>query len=708
MAACPTEKDELTCAICVHQYVEPRKLQGCSHSFCESCIVKLVVSLKEEEKLGSEFECPVCKLPSDSPGIEDNIHRWVTSLEANKEIKNCIAGLKNDLGDTQLPDEAKCCSNCLTQEKVAVAGKYCLSCREYYCDTCSEVFHAFKTTKHHVVVDVTEKGGPEGCPEQALRMLKGFMSCTQHPDQAVMFYCGNDKTFCCGICSLDKHKTCKQLSTISTMSKDFSQTVESGKMSLVTSRLIKHIDSVVKAIKGNNDENKKTVKQVVLDFQVMKRKIIDLLDHMENNLDAEGKAACKSAAMKNQDTIDELNDWQSKLKIVNHLLESTVVVNCLPEQSFVCVRELEQIVENIEKDLLRKGNTIKTSGIKLNTTGSLQQILDLGPNETNLLANITLPETCIYLPNYEDRAFLRKFTVKKTNTLEIHLCDGPNIISSTPTYSGIQFLPDSGFVLVDSFYGMCCIVNKDGIVTKRRTLYGGQQNTKDFFSNERHVTYFGNHVIGFSLPSCKIILLVDCDRDKETVSLKCEHVPKAICALSNGDMAVAWDSPVAFGIISSQLWKSEGKLVHDVGGPNQSYCTKVYFTKDKSGRQLKSFMYMAIDEDRLHVIQPCSVETSVYCFDFEGSPVFCYKNKDLKNPRGVALDGDGNIYICDQSFIGSVHIVSADGIGITIINEGCPSKPLAIGYNKNKNVFAVTIYAAKKTETLHFFSVKSK
>lgn len=186
--------------------------------------------------------------------------------------------------------------------------------------------------------------------------------------------------------------------------------------------------------------------------------------------------------------------------------------------------------------------------------------------------------------------------------------------------------------------------------------------------------------------------------------MKCEYIPKAICALNNGDLAVAWDKPVAFGIISSQLWKNQGKVLR---GSGQSYCEKVYFTMDKTGRQFKSFEHMAMDEDRLHVIQPCVVDKSVYCFDLEGKPVFSYNNDALKQPRGVALDGEGNIYICEQS-LGSVHVVSADGIGIAIIKEGCPPSPLAIGFNKRSNVFAVTVYEPEKCEAIRFFSVAMK
>ena len=56
----------------------------------------------------------------------------------------------------------------------------------------------------------------------------------------------------------------------------------------------------------------------------------------------------------------------------------------------------------------------------------------------------------------------------------------------------------------------------------------------------------------------------------------------------------------------------------------------------------------------------------------------------------------------------SIHVISAEGIGITIMKEGCPSTPLAIGYNEPNNEFAVTVYAADHCEEIHFFSIALK
>ena len=64
---------------------------------------------------------------------------------------------------------------------------------------------------------------------------------------------------------------------------------------------------------------------------------------------------------------------------------------------------------------------------------------------------------------------------------------------------------------------------------------------KNCFSNDRYATYLGDNIIAVSLVTHKTIIFLTCDEEfTEKVKLKCEYVPKALCALNNGDIAVAW------------------------------------------------------------------------------------------------------------------------------------------------------------------------
>lgn len=61
-----------------------------------------------------------------------------------------------------------------------------------------------------------------------------------------------------------------------------------------------------------------------------------------------------------------------------------------------------------------------------------------------------------------------------------------------------------------------------------------------------------------------------------------------------------------------------------------------------------------------HVIQLCTQEMAVYCFDFDGNPNFQYRESDLLYPGGVALDRDGNIYVC-VNHANAIFVLSPSG-----------------------------------------------
>lgn len=58
------------CAICYGHYINPRKLPGCYHSFCEKCLLTYITNLKLHEEDLLEFKCPNCRKEIPLPELE--------------------------------------------------------------------------------------------------------------------------------------------------------------------------------------------------------------------------------------------------------------------------------------------------------------------------------------------------------------------------------------------------------------------------------------------------------------------------------------------------------------------------------------------------------------------------------------------------------------------------------------------------------------
>ena len=97
----------------------------------------------------------------------------------------------------------------------------------------------------------------------------------------------------------------------------------------------------------------------------------------------------------------------------------------------------------------------------------------------------------------------------------------------------------------------------------------------------------------------------------------------------------------------------------------------------------------------------------MYCFDFHGNPKFKYTKPELKDPRGVAVDRDGNIFVCDAS-VNVIHVISPTGDGSRLIRDECYGRPLAIAFNKDGDTCVVISNSEKHTMALTFFRVQRK
>lgn len=197
---------------------------------------------------------------------------------------------------------------------------------------------------------------------------------------------------------------------------------------------------------------------------------------------------------------------------------------------------------------------------------------------------------------------------------------------------------------------------------------------KDEIRKPYCAAYVKDDIVVVSVPAQKKLCFLDVNQSLTFIGeLHTTYAPKALCGLKNGDIAVSWNGPVAFGILSAG-----------------SYCRemKVYFDRDKSGRYLKTFDHMAIDEKRSHVIQPCTTDKAVYCFDFTGNPKFNYKHPELQQPTEVGIDADGNVYIYDM-MRNCIHAISDTGLPLRLFKDGFPETTRALSFNDNGTSFVI-------------------
>ncbi|MEW8546020.1 MAG: hypothetical protein AB2693_21055, partial [Candidatus Thiodiazotropha sp.] len=650
----------------------------------ENCVLTFVLNLKKENKLGQEFECPVCRLPSPAPEDEDVTIDWVRTMEPKADQSSKT---KRELDD----DDSEWCSQCKYVSKSEKSNMYCLKCRKYWCKSCSDVFHSFEITRNHSLIEIDNKQTDQLCSE-ALKLLHKSLLCSEHGDKPVEFCTKYGKKMC-STCIAENTGTqdVGSIQSLKDIVQDNSETESSSLLETATN-IQNYVSEVIDVIKKSDHEARTGLDRIFLEVNQTKDKVIHLFEVLENNIKTEGKAIKKEIAIENEDKLNSLRDITRNLETVRYLLEN-FVVKISPEQAFLCIHEIKHVIMDIESNAMKAFSFTESKKVMFKTTEMLESLKDIGPNKTSLLASVGRSTSEIALPTYKQKSRPKNKRFEKRGVVSIIPFDKPE--ARYPTYNGVLFLPYNQYLLTESYYGFFCLLNDKKASVASYSKYYHKMNeietSSDYFRHLRYATYMGNSILALGIPSLKKISFETADRQfTMKFEIDCARTPKALFGLSNGDLAISWSDPVAFGIIT---------------GLFGSYKENVYFTCDKAGRQLKSFDYVSIDEDREHVIQPCAVDKAVYCFDYEGQPIFKYIHEELKDPMGVGVDCEGNIYVCDKA--GGIHVISPEGQAVCIIKEGCPETPLAIGFSLDRKSFAVTQYSGHYAD-VHFFSVISE
>ena len=666
----------LVCSLCLEQFVNPRKFPDCGHCFCEACLITYMTKSNDSKELKNELKCPLCTKYNTIPE-EIGFKEWVMMLETD-----CVKRQRNGLRDQDK------CASCKSLGRESKPTVFCLDCIKSLCHGCSEIRHTYEPIQHHKCINI-EKTFKNGDTAETISMLSEYLdlSCDSHPNEAINYCCNLDnKVFCCAACGLTDHKMCNSVFTINKLIEAEGVKKKKKRMAELISKLSKYVETVVSKIESCTTDYKKQIEEIARKIKEFRAKINQIMDSLEEALNEQAKAMAKQHALMASEVIDCLKGMAGNLRVYEGLTETIETCGSQIHQYIVTSKIIGKIRDQ-ESAILDTTRAFRFTELSLKPQTTLLEILQIGLNDTHKLAYVEEQTNYNYsLPAYERASLLEYDKITQTcHKLVQENYKGQN----EPTYSSLIYLPNDDFVLIDTNNdeGHCILAKEDGtVVASRDFIYCSDTSTGS--RKPYCATVIKNGEIAVSIPDKKKICIISADKQlTSTFTGSTKYKPKAIHGLRTGDIAVAFGYPVAFGIISFD------------GIPEPTEKIHVYFSHDKVGRELKNFDYMAVDENRSHVIQPCTTDRAVYCFDFKGNPKFKYKGQDDFCPMGVAVDCYGSIFVCviiygilyaDNDY--AIHVISPAGNALRVIqeSEGCPEYPRAIGFKKNGEEFAVT------------------
>ena len=194
-------EDQLTCAICLDIYKEPKVLH-CFHVNCKDCLQRLVVQREDDEDKqaasGSQarprlsLRCPTCRQStflSPSTGV--------SGLQPAYHIQHLF-----ELQAALVKAKTIMCGKCTKSSRAAT--KFCRDCGKFVCELCIDIHTEWKEYSKHEIVPIDEI---QRSTAKELVPTKGLIKyCSIHEGKELDLYCETCEELICFNCTVKKHK----------------------------------------------------------------------------------------------------------------------------------------------------------------------------------------------------------------------------------------------------------------------------------------------------------------------------------------------------------------------------------------------------------------------------------------------------------------------------------------------------------------------
>ena len=663
------------CPVCLESHTNLRKLPVCKHMFCEKCIF----THASKENGENSWHCPVCREPYAQAKGQEEIKEWIKRLEKFEQVEIDSGNDSARTSDTNLTKSSDSysgkwdCQPCSKLSKTTTAIFYCPECQERFCGTCDDVFHCANALRHHDVIEIESTRNSQSQSSEIGKSMESLdeiimdcFKCKKHDNKPLMFMCKDDNELCCLSCVLKDHRKCNSVDTVREFAYKEMKDEAINEVKSTIGKLSAHCQTIIDVKKANENENKNDSAKIIACIHEMRIKINNLLDNLEDTVKQNCKALTKQNSIKALDDIEKLQHITKNLTLSQSMIDKAKR-ECNMELMYVLIHNTKKQIKKYEDIVLQMSHDVKEYRFKLTVDPTWGAFGALGPNDTARIASVTEYQTLPHLPKYQGRQLLRYCNVEPVGT------HGVEKDKRGTKYVAILELPNNSLLLCDEIYSHCVILNDKFEREAWITFPENDDGKLKIIPHCAAVLKSGEIVI--STLGQKKLYITTWNGKLQTVvrGFEMDRMPKALYGLSNGKLAVSWSNPAGFGIVSQALLREE-----------------VFFDRDKAGRIFKTFDYMAINEKRSCVVQPCTKDRAVYCFDFNRNPQFSYRSRQLQWPCGVALDADGNVYVCD-SWTNSIHVLTVHGKFLrALTKKECPERPLAITFLKGGDRFIVT------------------
>ena len=493
---------------------------------------------------------------------------------------------------------------------------YCKTCSEYLCRSCKEWHQRFKATRNHQIVASKDASG-QG---QNASQFKVFCTCDNALE--VTSYCETHNEVACTTCKSVKHRKCYvttlkdkgatyKISNIQNLIQN-TQTLEDEIKQFLQDR-----DADVERIESMLETTRKKIKGFRREFEAF-------FDRLENNTLSKLKELAKSMRHDAEQHIPTctttLKSLGDDLKMLD---EASKCSNT--EMMFAADVKVSKRLSELQSMMKDFQDEVKTPFLHFEEN---KKLLDVKQNVTTL-GTLRVSES--QKSKIETSNFL-KMNVQNSRDVQIKLPSD----KETPWITGFTFMEDGQLLVCDYDNNNIKLLNSKFDITDSLGLASWPRDISVIDSARAIVTLPGNKQLHFIdiVPSLKAGKQIQLDK-------RCLGVD----VVRDDIYVICHDNP---GNAEIRVFDENGTFIRKIPDVNNNLSS------------LRCPHYIAVNTTSSKIyVSDCSTNT-VRCISVDGSLVFNYKHDDLRAPRTVIPDEEGNILVCGHNPC-DIHAVTSTG-----------------------------------------------
>ena len=560
------------------------------------------------------------------------------------------------------------CGICENRHISKPSEAWCRECEEGLCTECIEYHSSWKLSRGHTTIPIAEY---QKLPSYVLEIKE---HCNEHHEKFNL-YCKEHECPCCGICNVENHKDCKEVTVLGNITKN----VKTSTMFNDTEHLIKEMLENIGKIRQNREINSSSVKEqkriIQEEIQELRTKVNNHLDKLQENLMKELIELEKQVTEETRELLVSLDEKQKKL-----IEYQTNIVNIKKYaselQTFIAVKQIEKQVDTQDTCLQSLVNSDSLNQTKLtykidtglkNITTSIQKFAKVVVESK--------PCRMVFVRRKDKQAQMMVAEPSPTMSVEnIQLNLKQKINTKGINITGCSLLPDGRMVFSCSSANIVRFINKEGIESF--------QISKDKIGSCTYDTVYIKDTNNVAVSSGgnggdRCINIIDIESQKVMTTISIDTYSLGMAVRGRTIYYCTWYSEL-------KMLNLSDRSVSDI------------FSSDMS-----CVLYVATSGDKFY---SANFNThTVTCCELHGTTQWQFKDtRVLQCPNGISVDNDGNVYVVSYG-TKDVMVISPDGQRhrqLLSARDGL-SSPTVLDYDKSTNRLLV----ANQCSTAFLFDV---